>query len=105
MLQTVRPVLAPVAVLVLIGLAWLGWRDARAAIVVLISGAAALGLVGLLSATRTPWPDLSMPWALIINPYLIATWGFVGTAAGTIGAIRHGLALVFRWRARRDQPG
>ena len=97
--------MAPVALLVLIGLAWLSWRDAREAVVVLLSGTAALGLVGLQSATRTPWPDLSMPWVVIVNPYLVATWGLLGTAAGAVGAIRHGVSLALRWRARRDQPG
>jgi hypothetical protein len=85
----------PVFVVVLIGVAWLCWRDLRAALVVFLSGLGALGVVGFLSATRGVWPDLPLPWALILNPYLVITWGYLGTLAGAVGVIRHGFKRAF----------
>lgn len=90
----------PVFLLLAIPLAWLAARSWRWAVGQTLTGAAILGALFAMGKLRIVWPDFGFPLALVLNPYLVLTLGYLLVIAGAIGLLAAGRrALLRRQRA------
>ena len=77
----------PIIVVLVIPLAWLASRSWRWAIGQAIAGFLIVMVLYVMGVLGFVWPDMGLPLALLLNPYLVVTVGYLLLIAGAIGLI------------------
>lgn len=72
-------------------------RSQRWAPWLLLTGLGLFGALWLLGRLGIPWPNLTAPYVIVLNPYLLLTLSLVLTVGGAVGVAVRLLRTWFGW--------